>query len=225
MSGKTILILCAHSDDQILGAGGAMAKYAKKGYDVITVIFTYGETSHPHIKKEDIRKVRVNESEAANKVIGGKDVLFLGFTDGNMGAELKEDRSVQKVKTLIKKYNPSKIFTHSVDDMLPDHRAVKKCVLRAYDELHSEFGFVCEVYSFEVWNLLNVLKRQKPRLIVDISKEFGTKIRALHKFKSQISIFTHTVFVHILYFGVYVKGFLNGIKYGHAFTEVYYKIR
>lgn len=221
----TILVMCAHSDDQILGAGGAMAKYAKKGFDVVTVIFTYGETSHPHIKKEDIREIRVKESEDANKVVGGKEVFFLGYTDGSMGKELDSKESVEKVKNIIRKYQPVKIFTHSVDDLLPDHRAVKRCVLRAYDELYVDEEFDCEVYSFEVWNLFNMLKRRKPKLIVDITSEFPAKIQALHKFKSQISIFTHTIFVHVLYFGVYVKGFLNGIKYGNRFTEVYFKIR
>lgn len=221
----TILILCAHSDDQILGAGGAMRKYAKKGFDVVTVIFTYGETSHPHIKTQDIREIRVQESEEANKVIGGKDVFFLGYSDGSMNKELSARESVEKVKSIIKKYNPVKIFTHSIDDLLPDHRAVKRCVLKAYDELYADEEVECEVYSFEVWNLFNLLKRRKPKLIVDITDEFSVKIKALHKFKSQISIFTHTIFVHLLYFGVYVKGFLNGIRYGNRFTEVYYKIR
>lgn len=221
----SILIFCAHSDDQVLGAGGAMAKYAREGHDVYTYIFSYGELSHPHMNRDFIKNVRVEESESADKIIGGKGVFFLGLKDGVMGKEIKNKNVYAKLKEIILKHKPEKIFTHSVDDMLPDHRSVRRAVLRAYDELKKNSNFSCDIYSFDVWNILNVGKRNTPVLVVDVTKNFKTKIKALHQFKSQINIFTHAYLVNVLYLGVYLRAFFYGLKYKCRFAEVFHKLR
>ena len=222
---KNIIIFCAHSDDQVLGAGGAMAKYAREGYNIYTYIFSFGELSHPHLKASYIKKIRTKESEVADKIIGGKKVEFFGLKDGVMDKEIKNKNIYFKVKNIIEEIKPEKIFTHSIDDMLPDHRVVRRCVIRAYDELNQEKNVKCDVYSFDVWNILNLAKRDNPILVVDISSTFKHKIQALHEFKSQINIFTHAYLVNLLYLGVYIKAFVYGIRYGNKLAEIFYKIR
>lgn len=39
---ERILVIVAHSDDQMLGPGGTLVKYAKEGKEIHTVIFSYG---------------------------------------------------------------------------------------------------------------------------------------------------------------------------------------
>ena len=39
---NTVLVICAHPDDEIIGAGGTIATYAREGKDVITIIFSNG---------------------------------------------------------------------------------------------------------------------------------------------------------------------------------------
>ena len=68
MTKDTIMVMCAHSDDQIIGPGGTLTKYAKQGKIIITVIFSYGELSMPHIKKEIAIKTRVDEAKAAETI-------------------------------------------------------------------------------------------------------------------------------------------------------------
>jgi len=76
-----ILIIAAHSDDQILGAGGTTAKYAKEGSTVKTIIFFSGEETHPHFKEEIIVSTRMDESLKADKIIGGKGVNFFNYIE------------------------------------------------------------------------------------------------------------------------------------------------
>ena len=38
-----ILILVAHPDDEVLGCGGTIAKYAEEGEDVVSVILSDGD--------------------------------------------------------------------------------------------------------------------------------------------------------------------------------------
>ena len=222
---KNILVICAHFDDQILGPGGTMAKYATQEYNVYTFIFTYGEVSHPHYQFKHIAKTRVQESRDADSIIGGKGVFFFGMKDGKIIESFKEKNKMPLLKRIIKNYSPEKIFTHSIDDPLPDHRAVRTLVLEAYDYLNKKEKLNCDVYSFDVWNLWNIKKRKDPKLVVDIGDTFHKKIKALHAFKSQINFFSHTILVNFLYLGVYVKAFINGLRYKVKVAEVFYKIR
>lgn len=222
---KNILVMCAHSDDQIIGPGGTMAKYAREGYNVHTIIFSYGEMSHPHMKKSYMAKVRVEESRAADKIIGGKGVLFLGLKDGAIKKDYQKKKMHKKLMNLLLKFSPEMIFTHSRDDLLPDHRFVREAVLKAYDELHKKKKLTSEVYSFDISNLWNILKRNKTKLVVDISKTFQYKTRALSEFKSQINFFSHTITVNLLFLSVYYRAYINGIKYKCRRAEIFYKLR
>ena len=220
-----ILVVCAHSDDQILGPGGAMAKYAREGYNVYTIIFSYGEGSHPHMKLSYIAKVRVLESKAADAIIGGKGVMFLALKDGKLKKDFENKKMKVRFKRLLENHKPCKIFTHSEDDIHPDHRFVREKVLEACDSLARNNILDSEVYSFDVSNIWNIKSRNDPKLVVDISNTFKYKIKALHEFKSQINFFSHTLSVNVLYLAVYVKAFINGLRYGHKAAEVFRRIR
>jgi N-acetylglucosamine malate deacetylase 1 len=220
-----ILVVCAHSDDQVLGPGGTMAKYAREGYNVYTIICSYGEGSHPHMKLSYIAKTRVLESKEADAIIGGKGVVFLALKDGKLREDFARKKMMSKFNRLLLSYNPCKIFTHSGEDILSDHRFVKEMVLDACDSLSKNGNFNPEVYSFDVWNIWDFRRNHEPKLVVNISETFKYKIKALHAFRSQINFFTHTVLVNVLYLGVYVKAFVNGLKYKYKSAEVFYRIR
>ncbi len=220
-----ILVICAHSDDQILGPGGAVAKYTREGYNVYTIICSYGEGSHPHMKLSYIAKIRVLEAKEADSIIGGKGVMFLALKDGAIGADFRKKKMMERFKRQILSYVPKKIFTHSGDDLHPDHRFVKEVVLDAYDSLARKNLLNAEVYTFDVSNIFNKKERNFPRLIVDITDTFRYKIKALHEFRSQINFFSYTITVNILYLAVYYRAFVNGLKYGFKAAEVFRRLR
>lgn len=211
----TVLVLCAHSDDQILGLGGTLAKYAKEGKRVIIVVFSYGEKSHPWLKKRITVKMRVNESLEAAKVIGAEKTLFFGIEEGKFLKDIDEKELHDRVNRIIKKYRPSKIFTHAGDDPMPDHTAMNRFVL----ELCDEINYNGEVYSFDVWNPLKIKERNIPTLYVNISKTFSIKIKALKCFESQWMSMVS------LLWSVYWRAIRNGFKARCMFAEVFYKIR
>ena len=212
---ETILTFCAHNDDQIIGVGGTLAKYAEQGKKIITVIFSYGETSHPHIKKEITIKTRVEESKKADKILGLKDTIYLGLGEGKFLKEIEQKKLKNKLKNIIKINKPTKIFTHSSDDPHPDHRAVNKIAKQIYDELKLD----CGLYTFDVWNPIKIKKRGTPKLIVDITETFNQKVNAFKAHKSQsLTIIT-------LLWSVYLKAILNGIENGVKFAEVFNKVK
>jgi LmbE family N-acetylglucosaminyl deacetylase len=220
----SILMICAHSDDQIIGAGGALAKYAGEGFEIHTIVMSFGEGVKPHLRRDVISRTRIKESQKADKIIGGHGVVFLGLRDLHFEEDFEKRGISQNLIKIVEKLKPVKIFTHSTDDAHPDHRAAFRMVLKTFKEMKLKY----DLYTFEVWHILNLKKRNKPKLVVDTSDTFKIKIKALKAFKSQINLSTfynYLVLNNFIFFLIYIKDTLNGIKHNTKYAEVFYKIR
>jgi len=209
MKKDCILILAANTDDAIIGAGGTLAKYAEQGKIIKTIICSYGELSHPHLKREIIAKRRVEEAIESEKIIGGDGLLFLGLRDTHFVEELRKENIRKMIKNIIDKEKPTKIFTHSPNDPLVKHR----CVYNTLIKLNPN----AEIYSFDIWNIINFKNRNAPKLIVDISKTFQRKLQALKAHKSQ------SITIGALTAKIYIKDITNGINNNCKFAEVFVK--
>lgn len=212
---ETILIFSAHNDDQILGAGGTLAKYAQEGKYIVAVIFSFGESSHIWLKPKEIIETRVKESHKADKILGIQETIYIGLKEGNFLKQINEMDIYKKIKKLIQKYNPSKIFIHSIDDPHPDHQAVYKAVMEVIDKIKENY----EVYTFTVWNPVRLLKRNNPKLVVDITKTLNKKVMAFKIHKSQ------KVTIISLLWSIYIKALFNGFNNKMKYAEVFYKVR
>lgn len=211
---ETILCFCAHNDDQIIGAGGTLANYAKQGKDVYTYIFSYGESSHPHLQRKVIVKKRVAESKEADKIMEGKGIYYFGLKEGNFLNEIEERKFKQLIMDIITEKKPAKIFTHTQDDPHPDHRAVNKVIL----EIVNKLKFKGDIYSFDIWNPLTARGRAKPKLVVDITDTFDTKVKAIKCHKSQ------KLALIAMLPAVYTRAIINGLNHEVKYAEVFYKI-
>lgn len=214
MAKETILAIAAHNDDHTIGAGGVLTKYAKEGKRVITIICSYGVSSHPHLKPEVIKKTRVEESEKADELMGGSGVVYLGLREAKFDEDFKKPAIAKKLRGILKKERPSLVFTHDVNDAHPDHRAVYRMVMR----LIKDGEIDCPVYSFDIWSLLKVRGRNTPRMVVDISDTFNVKVKAFLIHESQ------TAAIAMLLWKMMLKDWLAGILYGYKYAEVFYRL-
>lgn len=212
---ETVIAFCAHNDDPILGAGGTLAKYAKKKRKVIIVIFSYGELSHPWLKKEVTAEMRLKEAEKAFEVMGCKNIIYMGLDDGKLAEQLESGDPKQKIMEIINENCPAKIFTHAADDPHPDHRAVNNAVLKVVDEHKCN----CDVYTFGVWSPIKFAKRDEPKLVIDTTDTFKIKIKA---FKCHVS---QKLTEYSILWSIYLKDFFNGKKRGYGRAEVFTKVR
>lgn len=217
MKKSKILVFCAHSDDQAVGLGGTLAKYSKEGKEIIVIIFSNGASSHPHLKPELVGDIRAKESKKCNNVLGVKQTIFFNLIDTKYKEEVKKYKIEEKIKRLIMLHKPERIFTHSIDDPHIDHRDVYSFVKKAFDDLRYDG----ELYTFNVWNLwINIRKTYKPKLYVDISTTFKTKLRSIKCFPSQ-----KLQMQWPLTWTVYIKAILFGIKHRCKYAERFFKIR
>lgn len=210
---RNMLIFCAHSDDVEISMGGTLAKYVREGYNFVVIIFSYGELSH--LKKEIIIKRRIRESRNAGRILGYNDIKFFGLPDGHIASEIKYRKIKERVKNLIREYDPIKIFTHSPSDPMPDHRTVNNVVFEALKENNKKY----DLYCFDVWNISNFREKNRPKMIVDISDTFKLKISSLREYKSQM----HVMFQLIP--AVFLRAKWFGIKNNCKYAERFYKLQ
>jgi LmbE family N-acetylglucosaminyl deacetylase len=215
MPKEIIMVFCAHNDDQIIGAGGTLAKYAQEGKEIIVYIFSFGESSHPHYHKEEIIKRRVKELQNADKTIGVTQSYFLGLKEGDFFNEFTKKKRKEIIVRALKEKKPIKLFTHSMDDPHKDHQAVNNIVL----SIAQEIGYTGEIFTFDVWNPFNLRNRNLPKLVVDIKSTLALKVKAFTCHKSQVP----TLFIMMP--TIYIRAILAGLQYGKGYCEKFTKIQ
>ncbi|MFC1755423.1 PIG-L deacetylase family protein, partial [Thermoproteota archaeon] len=145
---ETVMVLCAHPDDEILGPGGTIARYAQEGKEVIAVIYSYGEGGNWWLKKGYTQDLRVKESSRAGEIIGISGTVYLGLKDLSLKQEIENPEVLDQIEEVIKEYGPMRIFTHSEDDIVyPDHKAVHDSVVTVLKRMK----YKGDVYAFNIW--------------------------------------------------------------------------
>ena len=214
-SKETILVLCAHPDDEILGPGATIAKYAQEGKQVMTIIYSYGEGGNWWLKKGYTRDLRVRECKKAGAVVGTTETIFLGFKDLALKQEIEKPEVLDQIEQLIKKYRPVRIFTHSEDDIVySDHKAVHDSVIKVLKKMK----YKGDLYVFNIWGK-DLRASDKPKLLVDVSETFKLKIKALKEFKSQ-----RLLVMWQLLPGIYFRAIKNGLENKCRFAEKFAKV-
>ncbi|MEA3379046.1 MAG: PIG-L deacetylase family protein [Nanoarchaeota archaeon] len=209
---KTILIFCAHSDDEAVGMGGTIQKLVEAGFEIIKIVFSYGEQSHPHFQKDIVIKKRKSETKKASEFLGISETKFLGLPDIKIKENLFSQNIKNQLSQLLNKYKPNKIYVPSAIDPHPDHRAVNNAILEIVDKSRKKY----EVFEFEVWN---VIKENKPTVYVDITPYYNKKVNYMKLFKSQWQ------YMYALWLPVYLRSKAYGRINHCRFAEKFYKVR
>ena len=211
---ESIVVFSAHSDDFVLGAGGTIANYVKEGKKVLAIIFTYGEKSHPWLKKSVVKDMREKETKRAAKVLGC-EVVFFDMGDQKIYDDYQKMGLKKEFLKILNKEKPVKIFTHNIGDHHSDHDAVHKITL----ELYQELKFKSELYVYSIWSPVT-FKTQFPIFYVDVSSTFVKKLQASHLFKSQ-----RLNAIYPLMTLVFHRAILSGLKIKKKFAEKFYRIK
>nr|WP_272917768.1 bifunctional PIG-L family deacetylase/class I SAM-dependent methyltransferase [Nocardioides flavescens] len=86
---RRVVVVAAHPDDESLGAGGLVHRAHALGVEVVVVVATDGEASHPHSPTRtpaDLARVRREElREAVHRLAPRARVHHLGLPDGALG--------------------------------------------------------------------------------------------------------------------------------------------
>src|SRR4029078_2411128 len=88
-----LMAVVAHPDDESLGVGGALAKYASEGVDVFLLTATRGDRGRyrgyqparaQHPGRLALARIREAELRAAASVLGVREVTLLDYDDQHL---------------------------------------------------------------------------------------------------------------------------------------------
>ncbi|KKP69319.1 hypothetical protein A2X44_04175 [candidate division CPR3 bacterium GWF2_35_18] len=206
-----LLVVMAHPDDESFGPGGTIAKYSKMGVETYLLTATKGESGniHPDIQDEfagDLGEWRSEELQRAAKILGIKEMKFLGFNDGTLCQNFMNDLT-KNIITEIIRIKPQVIITFEplgISKHL-DHIAISHATTLAFyyagnkeylkennisGKPHQALKLLYYVIPQSYLDKLQLEFRsgypdEKITTVVDIRKEFSTKIAALKCHQSQ----------------------------------------
>lgn len=107
----TLLFVFAHPDDDAFGPSGSLIKLSRE-YDVYFLCATKGESGQNHAQKSSapLSEIRAEEVLESARIIGAKDVFFLGFIDGNL-CNNNYHQLADTVQTYIDRLRPEVLLT------------------------------------------------------------------------------------------------------------------
>lgn len=138
-----LLAIFAHPDDESMGMGGALAKYAVEGVETYLICATRGERGWFGPEDErpglsELGQLRARELEDAVRVLGIKEFYFLDYLDGEV-AFAPYAEIIGKIASHIRRIQPQVVVTFPPDGNYghPDHIAIGQfasaAIIRAAD--------------------------------------------------------------------------------------------
>ena len=132
-----MLAVLAHPDDESLGFGGTLAKYAAEGVETYLVTATRGERGRfGSIGKGgdplEVGRVREAELRAAAAQLGIREIAILGYPDGAVD-QVDVTTAVRAVASHIRRIQPDVVVTFGPEGAYghPDHIAISQIATAA----------------------------------------------------------------------------------------------
>lgn len=125
-----LMLILAHPDDESLGNGGVIAKYAAEGVKTYLVTATRGEQGwfgpeDENPGPEKLGRIREAELREAGRVLGIHEVSFLDYRDGEFD-QADADEVMAKIVRHIRRVRPHVVVTFDQNGLYghPDHIAI-----------------------------------------------------------------------------------------------------
>lgn len=214
---KTVLVIAAHADDEVLGCGGTIARHVAEGDTVNLVLMADGVSSRQNSSESDLRR-RLAATTSAQHALGISSVDHLELPDNRMDCIPLLD-IVQRLEPIVRSIRPSIVFTHHHGDLNVDHRRTHEAVMTVCRPVPE--SSIREIYGFEVLSSTEWatprLNAFLPTLFVDISKHLPDKLKALEAYSDEMREMPHSRSMRHVEALARHRGFSVGMDAAEAF--------
>lgn len=231
MSDSNGLVVSAHSADFIWRAGGAIALYAKRGWNVKVVCLSFGERGEsqklwkdPSMTLERVKAERRAEAGRAGSILGAGDMEFFDLGDYPLRTNLEV---LDRLADIYQSLRPQWVLTHSLEDPYNfDHPEATRFAqeARVVAQAHGRRGAAAAIGAPPVFLFEPHQPEQcnwKPQVILDISEVWDKKRKAFEVMAAQEHLWEYYTRV-ALQRGV--QGARNSerkMTYGEAYQRVF----
>jgi len=195
MTSKSVLVVVAHPDDEILGCGGTIARHCAQGDRVHVLIMAEGITSRisTGVDKNAELSELGKHAQRANQVLGVAELTLLQYPDNRMDSSVLLD-IVQDIEKAIGRNFPEIVYTHHASDVNIDHRQIHDAVIAACRPQpgHSVKQLLFfETPSSTEWRPPSSLRQFAPNWFVNIEDTLHLKLAALSEYSGEMREFPH----------------------------------
>jgi LmbE family N-acetylglucosaminyl deacetylase len=211
---QTVLVVGTHPDDEVLGAGGTIARHAAAGDEVHVLIVTEGATQQ--YDNEELVKQKREDAQACADQLGVAEVHFGNLPDMRLDdvAHVEVNAAVETVCENIK---PDIVYTHSNREVNQDHVAVHDSTVvatRPSSGVSTILGY--ETPSSTEWTPGDTLAFN-PNVFVDISNYVETKVEAFESYESEVREYPHPRSAEALRALAKTRGVASGFEAAEGF--------
>lgn len=210
-----ILIFAPHNDDEVLGAGGTLSKFADQGNDVFVCEVTSGEN------KVIVDKIK-SEALKAHAIIGVKQTFFLDLPVVAIN-QVPVSEINEKMLEIVKIVDPEIAFIPHKGDIHTDHVEVAKSAmvaLRPVTAPNLKAIYAYETLSETEWNIPSVENAFIPNVWSDITNYLEIKLQAMNCYQTQIKEFPHPRSLEAIEALAKYRGSNICVKYAESFSLI-----
>jgi LmbE family N-acetylglucosaminyl deacetylase len=216
----SVLIAVAHPDDEVLGAGGTIARLARAGEAVHIVFLADGVGA----RGEDLAGAarRAEAARRAAQILGAAPPRFLTLPDNRLDSLSLLD-VIKPLEAVLAEIRPDAVYTHHAGDLNIDHEICHRAVLTACRPMPG--SFVRRIYAMEVassteWNTASSANAFLPTRFVDIAATLKAKRDALVAYAEEMRPFPHARSLEALEALARWRGASAGLEAAEAFAVV-----
>jgi mycothiol conjugate amidase Mca len=146
----TLMAVHAHPDDEAIGTGGVLARYADEGLRTVLVTCTGGEVGEiaraELATRETLVEVRRRELERSCEILGVGQLHLLGYRDSGMAGtpdnhhpasfyQAPLNEATARLVALVRRERPHVLITYDEDGFYghPDHIRANQITAAAYE--------------------------------------------------------------------------------------------
>lgn len=221
---KTVLVIAAHPDDEVLGCGGSIARFSSMGADVHIVFMTDGvsarQSSNTPIDISNASMARREAAQRATAILGAQSIVFGHFPDNRMDSVDLLD-IVQFVEQQIERCLPELILTHHAGDLNVDHRLVHQAVVTACRPQPGhcvQTLLFFEIPSSTEWQLsASAAAVFAPNWFIDITAFMEIRRRAMEAYIEEMRPWPHSRSIRAIEHLLHWRGASVGVEAAEAF--------
>ena len=186
----SVLVVAPHADDEVLGAGGTIARFAAEGAEVTVAVVTGGfPPDFPAGEEDAIRE----EAARAHAILKVKETVYLDFPAAAL--DTVDHRDLNKaLGTIYQRLKPTYVLVPFLGDVHLDHQATFQSAMVMCRPIggHAPRAVLAyETISETNWNTPPSTPGFLPNTYVDISAYLETKLEAFRAYASQVRPFPH----------------------------------
>tara|TARA_Y100001958_G_C21204577_1_gene530831 strand:- start:876 stop:1547 length:672 start_codon:yes stop_codon:yes gene_type:complete len=214
---KRVIVISAHPDDEVLGAGGTLLKHKRNKDDIAWIIVT-SLFEEQGFSKKDILK-RNNEIDIVSKKLGIKTIFKLDYPTMTLSTSTVNEL-VPKISKIFNEFKPEIIYLMNRSDSHSDHRRVFEASYSCTKSFR--FDFIKKVLMYECISETDFSPPLAenmflPNYFVDISNYIEEKLEIMNLYESEVGAHPFPRSSKNIKSLALYRGSIAGVHYAEAF--------